>query len=195
MWWTLRRMLFRPPQTLLGLAWVAEALLPTVLFEKEWVKATTRDKVRKNLKLWHFMGWTASRILLTVCWKASLAVFALDTTSHWVLVGTVSHVPPCSGKHGFIAAVLRSWQGGWPLGKMGRWHKGGGVEAFPSKGVRKVFLKCFFPLGHPSLVLGGALLWPQKKGRAGVLMCLCCCGYRALFLCLLCKFYPHLAMP
>lgn len=37
------------------------------------------------------------------------------------------------------------------------------MEAFPSKGVRKVFLKCVFPLGHPSLVLGGALLWPQKR--------------------------------
>lgn len=146
--------------------------------------------MRKNLKLLHFMQWTASRILLTVCWKASLAVFALDTTSHWVLVGTVSHVPPCSGKHGFIAAVLRSWQGGWPLGKMGRWHKGGGVEAFPSKGVRKVFLKCVFPLGHPSLVLGGALLWPQKRDVLEFL-CACVAVDTGLYFCASCVSFTH----
>ena len=41
----------------------------TVLFENEWGKAEARDKVRKNLKLLRFMGWTvaASRSLLIVC--------------------------------------------------------------------------------------------------------------------------------
>lgn len=39
----------------------------TVLFENEWGKA--KDKVRKNLKLLRFMGWTvaASRRLFIVC--------------------------------------------------------------------------------------------------------------------------------
>lgn len=199
MWEKLRRMLFRPPQTLLGFAWMAKwgsgSAHKFLLWERMRKGNGEGQSEEKTLKLWHFMGCTASRRLLTVCWTASLAVFALDTTSHWVLVGTVSHVPPCSGKHGFIAVVLRSWQGRRPLGDMGRWHKAGGVEAFPSKRGRKVFLKCFFPFRHPSLVLGRALLWPRKRD---VLEFWCACvvvDTELLFLCLLHKFYPHLEVP
>lgn len=32
-------------------------------------------------------------------------MFALDTTSHWVMTGTVNHALPSNGKCGFISEV------------------------------------------------------------------------------------------
>lgn len=93
--------------------------------------------------------------------------------------------------------VLHSWQGGWALGKTGRWHRAGAVGAFPSKGGRNVFLICFFPFGHPSLVLGRALLWPWKRDvleflcacvavDTGLYFCASCLSFTCILQCLKC---------
>lgn len=85
------------------------------------------------------------------------------------------------------------------LGDMERWHKAGAVEAFPSKGSRKVFLKCFFPFGHPSLVLGRVLVWPWKRGvleflcacvavDTGLYFCASCISFTRILQCLKCIF-------
>lgn len=52
-----------------------------------------------------------------------------------------------------------------------------------------------FSLRASILSSGESFAVASKKGRAGVLVCLRCCGYRDLFLCLLPKFYLHLAVP
>lgn len=113
-----------------------------------------RYRVRKSLKLLHFMGWTvaAGRRLLIVCWMALLAVFALDTTSHWVMMGTVSHVPPRNGKHRFITVVLCSLlkrTAGWTAPcENGEVPQGGKCGDFPlQKNLEKFFSSVFCTSG------------------------------------------------
>lgn len=75
---------------------------------------------------------------------ASLAVFALDTTSHWVMMGIVSHAPPRNGKHRFITVVLRSLlrltAGRAAPCKNGEVAQGGKCGGFPlQKNLEKFF--------------------------------------------------------
>lgn len=148
----------------------------------------------------------ASRRLLIVCWKASLTVFALDTTSHWVTPGTVSHAPPRNGKHGFATAVpcslISCATGQSP--SIGKWGRGTRLglpscqwKLSPPKNLGNYFWRACCSSSILPWFSGG-LCWSHEEAARWsslVLVCLCCYGHRNLFLCLLPAFCLHFTVP